>query len=128
MSNTQRPSLQKKHTRKTEEARQAGLDAGLRIVIGDEPYEVRLGDISPSLARDVRREFQMGPQKFLATMAADPDVDLLAGFMWIARRIRGEYVDLETVMDSVGYQTLLDNDIEFDSTGPEEVGELPPEG
>lgn len=126
MSNS-RPPLQRKHTRKTEESRQAALDTGLRIVADGEVYEVRLGDITPSIAREVRREFNMGPQRFLATMAADPDVDLLAGFMWLARRIRGEYADLETVMEDVGYNTMLQEGIEFEPIAPENVGELPPE-
>lgn len=128
MSSTQRPSTARKHTRKSEDNRQAALDAGMRITIGGDVYEVRLGDVTPGIAREVRREFGMGPQRFMATMAADPDVDLLAGFMWLARRIRGEYVDLETVMEDVGYTTLLDNDIEFGTTTAEDVGELPPEG
>lgn len=128
MSNTQRPSIARKHTRKSDESQQKALDEGMRITLSDDVYEVRLGDITPSIAREVRREFGMGPQRFLATMAADPDVDLLAGFMWLARRIRGEYVELEAVMEDVGYKTLLENDIEFGSPEPEDAGELPPEG
>lgn len=126
MSNTQRPSTTRKVTRKTKDSRQAALDSGMRIEIDGEGYEVRLGDITPSVARELRREFGMGPQSFLATMGADPDVDLLAGFIWLARRIRGEYVDLETVMEGVGYETLLKDTIEFDLlSGPEELDDSP---
>lgn len=125
MSNTQRPSTARKVTRKTKDARQEALDSGMKITIEGESYEVRMGDITPSIAREVRQEFGFGPQRFIATLASDPDVDLLAGFIWLARRIRGEYVDLDTVMGGVSYASLLGDDVEFDTTGPEELDDSP---
>lgn len=122
-----RPSLARKHTRKTEENRTDALDSGMTITLDGETYEVRIGDITPSLARAVRREFGCGPQSLIRQLAADPDIDLLAGFIWLARRIRGEGVDLEDVEAGVSYASLTADDFSAGVAQPEEVGDLPPE-
>lgn len=128
MSNTQRPSIQRKHTRKTDANRTAALDAGMVVTVDGEKYEVRVGDVTPAIAREVRRNFGMGVQSLLREMARDPDLDVLAGFMWIARLIRGEQVDLEEVEENLDYSALTDEDFSAAIAEPESEGDLPPEG
>lgn len=53
----------------------------------------------------------------------DPDVDSIAGFIWLARRIAGEKVDIEDVV--VTYTQLLDEGFEVDVPGAREGGEHP---
>lgn len=132
MSNTQRPSLQRKHTRKTEENRHAGLERGMTVTVDGESYTVRLGDVSPTLGREVRRIYGVGVRSFFGQLANDPDLDLVAGFVWMARRIRGEYVDLEDVESELTYASLGDADVELadenEAAVADSVEDLSPEG
>lgn len=132
MSNTQRPSLQRKHTRKTEENRTAGLEQGMTITVDGEAYTVRLGDVSPTLGREVRRIYGVGVRGFFGQLAHDPDLDLVAGFIWMARRIRGEYVELEDVESQLTYASLDNADVgladENEAAISDSVEDLSPEG
>lgn len=115
MSNTQRPSTARKVTRTTEAKRESDLDNGLRISIEGEPYEVRIGDITSTLARELRAKVGFGPMQLIRQCAIDPDVDLLSAFVWLARRIAGELVRFEDV--EVTYAQLLSDG--FDVSVPE---------
>lgn len=115
MSNTQRPSTARKVTRTTEAKRESDLDNGLRISIEGEPYEVRIGDITSTLARELRAKVGFGPMQLIRQCAIDPDVDLLSAFVWLARRIGGELVRFEDV--EVTYAQLLSDG--FDVSVPE---------
>jgi hypothetical protein len=117
MSNTQkaRPTTARKVTRSSETKREAVLDSGLRITVEGEVYDVRLGDVTPALARELRAAIGMGPLQLINATGIAPDVDLLSAFVWLARRIRGEYVRIEDV--SVSYQAMLSDG--FDVGFPE---------
>ena len=110
-----RPSTVRKVTRASEEKREAVLDSGLRITIDGKHYDVRLGDVTPNLARELRVSIGMGPLQLINATGIAPDVDLLSAFVWLARRIRGEFVRIEDV--SVSYQEMLSDG--FDVGFPE---------
>jgi hypothetical protein len=124
MSNTRRPSAARQHTRTSKAESAAALDQGIRIFIGDEAYEARIGDVTPGIARELRQTTGMGFMRLCQTLSVDPDIDLVCAFIWVARRIRGEYVDLESI--EVDYRTLLE-DFEFELAGPEKVDDADPE-
>lgn len=92
MSNTKRPSTARKVTPRTEETRQSALDSGLRITVDGEPYDVRLGDVTSALVRELRAQSGMGPLQLINACSMDPDLDNLSAFVWLARRIRGDEV------------------------------------
>ena len=117
MSNAKRPTTARKVTRTTEENREDALDQGLRISLEDEVFEVRVGDITPAMARELRSKVGFGPMQLIRQCAADPDVDLLSAFVWLARRIAGELVRFEEV--EVTYAQLLSDG--FDITTPGDV-------
>lgn len=112
MSNTQRPSTARKVTGSSERKREEALDNGLRISLDGESYEVRLGDVNSHVAKEFRNATGMGPLQFLNAAAFDMDVDYLAAFIFLARRIRGEQVRLEDV--TVTYAQMLSDGFNVD--------------
>lgn len=122
MTTTKRPTAARKVTRTTEANREDALDQGLRITLEGEVFEVRVGDITSTMARELRAHMGFGPMQLIRQCAIDPDVDLLSAFVWLARRISGELVRFEEV--EVTYAQLLSDG--FDVTTPGE-GEPDPE-
>jgi hypothetical protein len=120
MSNTKRPTTARKVTRTSEANRNAALDSGLRITLADdtgkpEHFDVRLGDVTPAMARELRNNTGMGPLQLINATAIGPDVDLLSAFVWLARRQRGEFPSFDSV--SVTYSQMLSDG--FDVGFPE---------
>lgn len=119
MSNTRRPTTARKVTRSTEESRESALDQGLRITMEEgEVFEVRVGDITSAMARDLRSHIGCGPMQLIRQCAVDPDVDLLSAFVWLARRISGELVRFEDV--EVTYAQLLSDGFDVATPGDSE--------
>lgn len=115
MSNTQRPSAARKVTRSSEENRQDALEQGVRITLDGESYEVRLADVTPNLTRELRRQAGMSFNQLMREVVTDPDLDSLAGFVWMARRIAGEVVEIDDVI--VTYAQILDEGFEVATPG-----------
>lgn len=118
MSNAQRPSTARKVTRTTEKNREAALDMGLRVTMEGEVYEVRVGDVTSSMARELRSRLGFGPMQLIKATAIDPDIDLLSAFVWLARRIKGEMVSFDSV--EVSYAQLLADGFDVALPGDEE--------
>lgn len=110
-----RPTTARKVTRKTEESRESALDHGLRISIEGEDFEVRVGDITSALARELRANMGFGPMQLIRQCSIDPDVDLLSAFVWLARRIAGEMVRFQDV--EVTYAQLLSDGFDVSTPG-----------
>lgn len=125
MSNAKRPTTARKHTRATEEKRETDLDQGVRLTIEGESYEARIGDVTPAIARELRKHTGMGFMTLMNTMSVDPDVDLVSAFVWVARRIKGEFVAFDDVI--VGYSALLADGFEMGETDAEKVSADSPE-
>lgn len=114
-----RPSLSRAHTRSSEAKRDEALDTGARITIEGEAFEARIGDVTPSIARELRRATGGGFMSLLSTMADDPDVDVVSAFVWVARRIRGEAIALDDV--NVTYAQMLADGFDVQEAGAEIV-------
>lgn len=121
-TSTQRPSIQRKHTRSTDAKAEAELDSGLRISLDGDVFEVRLGDINSALTRELRQKSGMGFNQLMHLAASDPDTDIIAAFVWVARRLRGEDVEFDDVV--VTYSQLLD-DFDIDMPGKREDADSP---
>lgn len=113
-----RPSTARKVTRSTESARESALDQGLSITLDGQTHEVRVGDISSSIARELRAHVGFGPMQLIRQCAIDPDVDLISAFVWLARRINGEHVAFNDV--EVTYGQLLADGFDVSMPGDEE--------
>lgn len=126
MSNT-RPSLAAKSSKKSEADRKAALDQGLRLTIDGESYEVRIGDVTPQLARELRQATGMGFMQLVGAITGPgADIDLISAFVWVARRIRGEFLEVDDV--EVTYAQMLSDGFEVDVAGEEQEPEDLPEG
>lgn len=123
MSNTQRPSAARKDTRKTKENRQSALDQGVRITLDGEAYEVRLGDVTPSLARRFRLEYKAPFTDLLEELDGATDIDSIAGVVWMARLLRGDDVSFDEI--DLGYGDI--DDLEVEVAEPEKVDADNPE-
>lgn len=118
MTSTARPDKTRKHTRTTENNATAELEKGLRITLDGESYEVRLADVTSTLARELRRGTGLSFTRLMDEIMTEPDADSIAGFVWLARRIAGEKVDVDDVI--VTYAQLLDEGFEVDAPGRRE--------
>lgn len=125
MSNAKRPALQRKHTRTTETKRSSELNEGITIVVDGEDYTVTAGDLSALDTMALRRETGFSFRSLAASLQTDPDVDLVAALVWLARRIDGEQMlSYAEVARDIGYDAEID--VKEDDTEPE--AETLPEG
>lgn len=120
---TSRPSSARKHTRTTEENRSDALEQGIRITLEGETYEVRLGDVTSNLARELRRGTGMALQQLLFEISNNPDLDSIASFVWLARRIAGEKVEIDDVV--ISYTQILNEGFDVDLPGKREAADDP---
>lgn len=119
----QRPSTARKHTRTTESKRADGLEQGLRITIDGQAFEVRLGDVTSTVTRELRRATGMSFNQVMNLVQTDPDSDVIAAFIWIARRLAGEQIDVDDVV--VTYAQILDDGFDVDLPGKRQEDEDP---
>lgn len=109
MSNT-RPTPGRRATLRTDKNADDALEAGLKITIDGETYEVRLADVTSTLARELRRGTGMSFNQLMVEVANNPDADSIASWIWLARRIAGDKVDVDDVV--VTYAQILADDFE----------------
>lgn len=110
MSNTQRPSLQKKQTARGKADRRAADDAGLSMTVDGRVYTVTQGDLSALDVAMLRRETGLSFRGLLTGLMRDGDIDLVAVFVWLARVVVEEERGLlfEQVAAEIGYDVELD--------------------
>jgi len=127
LSNTQRPSLQRKHTRTTKANKAEALDTGMTVVMPDGPrHTVRLGDVTPQIARELRAAIGTGVLGLMEQLGSkDADLDLVQAFIFVARRIAGEAVTLDDC--EVTYADMLSDDFDVVVAGAEEPDGSDPE-
>lgn len=111
-----RPSLARRHTRGTEKARNTELDRGIRITVEGDVFEVRVGDVTPALAAEFRRQTGMSFNRLMETIAQDPDIDVLTAFEWLARRVRGES-DVELSDVEFSYADMMSDEFDVSEAG-----------
>lgn len=104
-------------------AQDAALDEGIRITLDGQSYELRVGDITSSLTRELRAKSGMSFNKLMEYLVTDPDSDVIAAAIWVARRTAGEDVAFEDV--EVSYRQLLSEGFDVSAPGVEEVDSGP---
>jgi hypothetical protein len=114
MTTTSRPPARKR-TARTETSRTEALERGLRITLDGEAYEIRLGDVTSTVTRELRRATGMSFNQVMNLVQTDPDSDVIAAFVWMARRINGEAVDIDDVV--ITYTQLLGDGFDIDVAG-----------
>jgi hypothetical protein len=117
-----RPSLARKVTPKSEATREDALDEGVRMVVDGVEYVVRIGDMTSPVAREFRRNYGASFNALRDELAGDPDLDSIAAFMWLAKRMEGEAPDFAEI--TVTYAQMLEG-FEITTAGPSEVEDSP---
>lgn len=108
-----RPPLARKVTPASERARNAALDEGIRITYEGQVYQVQAGDLNALDSQALRRELGLSFMGLLNALGTDPDIDLLAGVVWLARRVNGEVgLAYAEIAGQMGYEALDGFDIE----------------
>lgn len=121
-----RPNLQRKHTRTTQAKKQAQQDQGVSITLDGRTYTVMAGDLNALDARALRQALGHGLPKLIELLSTDPDIDLVAAVIWLARRIDGERgLTFDEVAEEIDYDAA--ERIEWASPGAD-GGEESPEG
>jgi hypothetical protein len=79
-------------------------DAELAISVNGTVHHFRLADATAIDARDCRRATGLGLPSLLASAAENPDIDIVAAIVWLARRQAGDRaVTFERVAKDIGY-------------------------
>jgi hypothetical protein len=118
VSNAKRPALAKKQTAKTEANRREALDEGVKLTLDGEEYVLRVGDVTPALAREVRNVTGHSFMRLISMLGEDPDIDVIAEAIWVARRVRGDEVDLDDVI--VDYGLIAGEGFDIETAGSSE--------
>ena len=104
MSASGRPSIQRKQTRATEAKRKSEQDLGISIRVEGTDYTVRHGDLTSLDTMALRRETGLSFMGLLSAFETQPDIDLIAALVWLARRIEGErMLTFADVAREIGY-------------------------
>lgn len=102
-----RPNLARKVTPATEKSRNSMLDLGVKITYEGVVYEVRAGDLNALDSQALRRELGLSFMGLITSLSTDPDIDLIAGVVWLGRRTGGERsLSYAEVAEKMGYDAL----------------------
>lgn len=115
--------------RQTRRTRGAAKDSpGMQIEYEGKTYLVRESDLTPRLVADIRRQTGFAGWTGLAQEAQRGfDLDVLAALIWLARRLEGEQVAFDAVLDGMSYDADLKVSVEDKRKPLEDVagGESP---
>ena len=90
------------------EARSSRINA-FGIQYEGKTYTVRQADLTPRDIAALRKETGFPGWLGLVEAAGSGfDLDVLAAFLWLARRVKGEFVPYETVLDEMSYDAAPD--------------------
>jgi phage tail tube protein FII len=110
MTNTpkNRPALQRKTTRRSEQARRQEQSRALRIDVNGKQYTLRFGDVTGVEAKAFREQVGVPFTKIMRN-DEDWDLDWIAGMVWLARRLDGErMLRFDDVAAEIGFDTEFD--------------------
>jgi hypothetical protein len=101
---------------------------GMKIEVDGRTYVVRESDLTPRDIAALRRETGFAGWVGLATEAQRGfDLDVLAALVWLARRIGGDVVAYESVLDEMSYEGDIDVQLEDKRAKSDSVGSESPE-
>lgn len=124
MTAPNRPPLARKHTPKTEANRKGVFEEGVKITYEGVEYAVRAGDLSALDAQALRKELGVSFMGLMRGLMEDPDIDLIAGLIWLSKRLNGELIPYAMIAAEIGYAAMEGLEIEQVKT-PEKVDDNP---
>lgn len=104
-----RPALARVQTRSSKKARDDEMDLGVSITVDGEVYTVRQGEMTAQLVMHLRKETGYSFRGLLVAAAQDPDIDVIAALVWLARRQDGEaLLSFDDVAAQIDYTVDVD--------------------
>ncbi|MGH9460368.1 MAG: hypothetical protein ACRD1X_04070 [Vicinamibacteria bacterium] len=80
------------------------MEEGVSINVDGVDYTVRTGDLSALDAQALRKELGLSFIGLMKALQDDPDIDLIAGIVWLSRRVSGEpMLTYSEVAKDIGY-------------------------
>ena len=101
MSNTQRPTIAKKHTNSSEAKRKQELDESFGIRIDGVDYILTPADVTGLQEMRIRKESGYSVTSLIRELSIEPGVDHLGIFMWVCNLTQGKPADLEAILEGV---------------------------
>lgn len=98
---------------------------GMKIEVDGRTFIVRQADVSPRQVRELRRETGFSWAGLGRELQRDPDLDLIGALIWLARRIDGEDVSYDDVLDGLSYDADMKIGVEDKRTKPDSEDEHP---
>lgn len=80
---------------------------GLQIELDGRTHIVRESDLTPHDVRALRKETGFSWAGLGRELQRDPDIDLIGALVWLARRIAGDEVPYDQVLNEIGYGSEL---------------------
>jgi hypothetical protein len=96
---------------------------GMRIEYGGKTYMIRQTDMTGQDTRALRQEVGLSFAGLFREMQADPDIDLIGAFIWLARRIDGETVSYDEVLETINYGSSFEIGTTADKPGDDDSPE-----
>lgn len=75
----------------------------LTIDVNGKRYTMRTSEMTARDAAMLRKQTGMSARLLLSAAATDPDIDVIAAIVWLARRQTGEDVTFDEVASEIGY-------------------------
>jgi hypothetical protein len=85
---------------------------GMKIELDGRTYIVRQADIGPKDIRALRSETGFSWAGLGRELQKDPDLDLIGALIWLARRIEGDEVAYDDILEELSYDADMSISVE----------------
>jgi hypothetical protein len=96
----------------------------IEITVDNETYVVRQDEVTALDASQLRRATGYSFSGLMQAAQTDADIDVIAAFVWLARRQRGEKITFEKVAASITFNS----EVELEENDAADTGADDPEG
>jgi len=93
-------------------------EATIRISVDGQHYTFRPGDVTALDAQALRRATGMSMRGLWDAAQNDPDIDVIASLVWLARRAKEPSLSYETVAKAIGYDSDIAAEADAEAATP----------
>lgn len=80
----------------------------ITVKVDGDPFTVRPNEVSAKMVGQLRRVTGFSLQSLMAAAGEEPDLDVIAALVWLARRQQGENVSYDKIADSLTYESDIE--------------------
>ena len=96
-------------------------DVVVSLTVDGNTYEIRPSEIDGRLAMQIRRATGASLRSLLEIAGDDPDIDVIAALVWVARRQSGEDVEFDDVAATITYGSEIEAMEQVEDADPGEA-------